>query len=279
MTTDLVGPEPRGMDSLSPFAVEWLKEAPRARLLHIAAAAPPASAPGSAEGSLSASPFHGRTRNANSAQQHKPETRPPHVALHTMTRVTRSRSPVTRWSPLSAVLPAGLVANHPQAWLRWFLYIQVPEMLNKCLPLPTRFFLSSDLTITSFTLWPPRGRCTQRNQCGQMSRRERPSREGAGVAVDSAAHFSAHSPTTHADLGRCPRVHGAQCAWGALPVQTPPASHAHCNRCHRAREDADGPSALNHGSPGTARWHAPAGGEALAQKPELVYGKRHTDRL
>lgn len=166
---------------------------------------------------------------------------------------------------------------------------KVPEMLNKCLPLSTRFFLSSHLT--SFTHRSPRGRRTAVHTNGISADRRRPAESGpvgreqeSRATPDSAAHLSAHSPTSPVGLGRCPHVHGAQCAWGALPVQTPPASHVHCNRCHRAREDTDGPSALNHGSPGTARWHTarwhtPAGGEALAQKPELVYGKRHTDHL
>lgn len=101
-----------------------------------------------------------------------------------------------------------------------------------------------------------------------------------------SAHTDLTKPIwTQADAPIRGGVRGAQCAWQALPVQTPPASYVHCNSCcHCAREDTDASASMGPLRP--QPWFT-ASHSTMARacswgrpwhKPEVVYGEERHSR-
>lgn len=192
---------------------------------------------------------------------------------------------MTRWSP-----PAG--SKHPTGLVKvLFPHVQVPEMSNKCL-FPFQHRLSfPPISHTSFTHWPPRGRRTavhtHGNQCyTEAVLLQRAAQWGGGrrAMLSGCCGSSQRTQTDRTGLhrGRRPsrEASAEHSAWGAWPVQTPPASHVHCSHCHRAREDTDGlcPQPWFAASHSTMA-HACSWGRPWHRNLSSSTGKRHSRPL
>lgn len=210
------------------------------------------------------------------------------MALHSRVRAKSRKSPSDEAEPAQRRPARRLVANNPQAWLMvLFPHVQVTEMLS---PFPFQHLIFPFLQSHASFITGPLGVAALPSTQTGTSAGQKPSSclerlWGGGrrvVRLRTPQLISAHTDLTEpvwteADTPSGGGVRGTQCAW---PVQTPPASHVHCNRCcHRAREDTDasGLFALNPGSPRhTARWHVPARGRGPGTDLKSSAGKSAT---